>query len=87
LDWSNGQETEDNGGHSFVPISAKWLASGTDDLTIIYDTSPWLALWFGMVSHWLSGHLIEYYPRNSFRNLKQHYSTELELRVLLSSPT
>jgi len=23
--------TEDNGGHSFVPIAAKWLASGTDD--------------------------------------------------------
>src|SRR6218665_1428907 len=23
--------TEDNGGHSFVSIAAKWLASGTDD--------------------------------------------------------
>ena len=23
--------TKDNGGHSFVPITAKWLASGTDD--------------------------------------------------------
>ena len=23
--------TEDNGGHLFVPIAAKWLASGTDD--------------------------------------------------------
>jgi len=25
------QRTEDNGGHSFIPIAAKWLASGTDD--------------------------------------------------------
>ena len=23
--------TEDNGDHLFVPIAAKWLASGTDD--------------------------------------------------------
>src|SRR6218665_3603938 len=35
---------------------------------------PWLALWYGMVSHWLSGHFQEYSPRNSFSNLKQHYS-------------
>ena len=35
--------------------------------------SPWLALWYGMVSHWLSGHLLGYSPRNSFSNLKQHY--------------
>src|SRR6218665_1696423 len=34
---------------------------------------PWLALWYGMVSHWLSGHLQECSPRNSFSNLKQHY--------------
>jgi len=25
------QMTEESGGHSFVPIAAKWLASGTDD--------------------------------------------------------
>src|SRR6218665_2275898 len=25
------QRTEDNGGHSFIPITAKWLVSGTDD--------------------------------------------------------
>ena len=36
--------------------------------------SPWLALWYGMVSHWLSGHFLECSPRNSFSNLKQHYS-------------
>src|SRR6218665_1442050 len=39
--------------------------------------SPWLALWYGMVSHWLSGHL---------SNLKQHYSAALGLGALLSSP-
>ena len=36
LNWHWGeqwtwQKTKDNGGHSFVPIAAKWLASGTDD--------------------------------------------------------
>src|SRR6218665_4181419 len=36
-------------------------------------SSPWLALWYGMVSHWLSGHFLEYSPRNSFSYLK-HYS-------------
>src|SRR6218665_164275 len=36
--------------------------------------STWLALWYGMVAHWLSGHFLEYSPRNSFSNLKQHYS-------------
>jgi len=25
------QRAEVNGGHSFLPIAAKWLASGTDD--------------------------------------------------------
>src|SRR6218665_2960725 len=40
-------------------------------------SSPWLALWYGMVSHWLSGHFLEYSPRNSFSNLKQHYSAAL----------
>ena len=30
MQWTS-QRTEDNGGHSFVPIAAKWLASGTDD--------------------------------------------------------
>src|SRR6218665_1687347 len=49
--------------------------------------SPWLALWYGMVSHWLSGHFLEYSPRHSFSNLKQHYSAELGLAALLSSPT
>src|SRR6218665_2293118 len=49
--------------------------------------SPWLALWYGMVSHWLSGHFLEYSPRNSFSNLKQHYSATLGLGALLSSPT
>ena len=49
--------------------------------------SPWLALWYGMVSHWLSGHFLEYSTRNSFRNLKQHYSVALGLGALLSSPT
>ena len=49
--------------------------------------SPWLALWYGMVSHWLSGHFLEYSPRNSFSNLKQHYSAALGLEALLSSPT
>src|SRR6218665_1038877 len=49
--------------------------------------SSWLALWYGMVSHWLSGHFLEYSPRNSFSNLKQHYSAALGLRALLSSPT
>src|SRR6218665_1179536 len=48
--------------------------------------SPWLALWYGMVSHWLSGHFLEYSPRNSFSNLKQHYSASLGLGALLSSP-
>ena len=47
----------------------------------------WLALWYGMVSHWLSGHCQEYSPRNSFSNLKQHYSAVLGLGALLSSPT
>src|SRR6218665_3949680 len=49
--------------------------------------SPWLARWYGMVSHWLCGHLLEYSPRNSFSNLKQHYSAALGLGALLSSPT
>src|SRR6218665_1328171 len=49
--------------------------------------SPWLALWYGMVSHWLSSHFLEYSPRNSFSNLKQHYSAALGLGALLSSPT
>src|SRR6218665_1619301 len=49
--------------------------------------SPWFALWYGMVSHWLSGHFLEYSPRNSFSNLKQHYSAALGLGALLSSPT
>src|SRR6218665_3268296 len=31
--------------------------------------------------------VIEYSPRNSFSNLKQHYSAALGLRALLSSPT
>src|SRR6218665_1007183 len=48
---------------------------------------PWLALWYGMVSHWLSSHFQEYSPRNSFSNLKQHYSATLGLRTLPSSPT
>src|SRR6218665_617584 len=49
--------------------------------------SPWLALWYGMVSHWFSGHFLEYSPRNSFINSKQHYLTALGLGSLLSSPT
>src|SRR6218665_2277465 len=28
--------------------------------------SPWMALWSGVVSHWLFGHFLEYSPRNSF---------------------
>ena len=32
-----------------------------------------------MVSHWLSGHFLEYSPGNSFSNLKQHYSAALGL--------
>src|SRR6218665_3331391 len=50
--------------------------------------SLWLALWHGMVSHWLSGHFLdlEYSPRNSFSNLKQHYLAALGLGALLSSP-
>src|SRR6218665_2517342 len=27
---------------------------------IIQLYAPWLALWYGMVSHWLSGHFLEY---------------------------
>src|SRR6218665_3934256 len=49
--------------------------------------SPWLALWYGMVSHWLSGHFLRYSPGNSFSNLKQHYLAALGLGALLSSPT
>src|SRR6218665_1963527 len=49
--------------------------------------SPWSALWYEMVSHWLYGHFLEYSPRNSFSNLKQHYSAVLGLGALLSSPT
>src|SRR6218665_2333634 len=49
--------------------------------------SPWLAIWYGMVSHWLSGHFLEYSPKTSFSNLKQHYSAALGLGALLSSPT
>jgi len=30
--------------------------------------SPLLAFWYGMVSHWLSGHFLECSPRNSFSN-------------------
>src|SRR6218665_2530697 len=45
--------------------------------------SPWLALWYGMVSHWLSGHFLEYSPKNFFSNLKQHYSAALGLGALL----
>ena len=48
---------------------------------------PWLALWYGMVSHWLSGSFQEYSPWNSFSNLKQHYSAALGLGALLSNPT
>jgi len=39
-----------------------------------------------MVSHWLSGHFLEYSARNSFSNLKQHYSAALGFGALLSSP-
>jgi len=39
-------------------------------------------LWYGMVSHWFSGHFQEYLP---FSNLKQHYSAALGLGALLSS--
>src|SRR6218665_651429 len=49
--------------------------------------SPWSVLWYGMISHWLSGHFLEYSPRNFFSNLKQHYSAALGLGALLSSPT
>src|SRR6218665_843110 len=49
--------------------------------------SLWLALWYVMVSHWISSHFLEYSPRNSFSNLKQHYSATLGLGALLSSPT
>src|SRR6218665_2339065 len=49
--------------------------------------SPWSALCYGIVSHWLSGHFLEYSPRNSFSSLKQHYSDALGLGALLSSPT
>jgi len=48
--------------------------------------SSWLALWSGMVSHWLSGHFLEYSPRNSFSSLKR-FSVTLGLGALLSSPT
>src|SRR6218665_2612660 len=48
---------------------------------------PWLALWYGIVTHWLSGHFQEYSPRNSFSNLKQHYSAALGFGALLSSST
>src|SRR6218665_693927 len=48
--------------------------------------SLWLALWYGMASHLLSGHSLEYSPRNSFSNLKQHYLASLGLEALLSSP-
>jgi len=34
--------------------------------------SPLLALWYRMVSHWLSGRFLEYSSRNSFSNWKQH---------------
>ena len=49
--------------------------------------SPSLALWYGMVSQWFSGHFQEYSPSNSFSNLKQHYFAVLGLEMLLSSPT
>jgi len=40
------------------------------------------------VTHvYISGHLIEYSPRNSFSNLKQHYSGALGLGALLNSST
>jgi len=32
------KRTEDNGGYSFVPIVAKWLASGIDDDDIFLAT-------------------------------------------------
>ena len=28
--------TEDSDGHLFVPIAANWLASGTDDVYVVY---------------------------------------------------
>ena len=31
MNWTDIEWTEDNGGHLFIPITAKWLASGTDD--------------------------------------------------------
>src|SRR6218665_2296516 len=34
-----------------------------------------------------AGHFLEYSPRNSVSNLKQHYSAALGLGALLSSPT
>src|SRR6218665_1247429 len=51
------------------------------------EPSPWLALWYEMVSHWLSSHFLEYSPINSFSNLKQHYSAALGLGALVSSLT
>ena len=50
-------------------------------------SSSWMALWYGTVSHWLSGHFLEYSPRNSFSNLKGHYLAALRLGAYLSSPT
>src|SRR6218665_1037633 len=49
--------------------------------------SSWLALLSGLVSHWLSSHFLEYSPRNSFGNLKQHCSAAHWIGTLLSSPT
>jgi len=37
--------------------------------------SLWLALWYGMVSHWLSDRFLESSPRNFFSNLKQLFGS------------
>src|SRR6218665_2651740 len=43
----------------------------------------WMVLWSGMVSHWLSHRFLEFSPRNSFSNSKQHYPAALGFGALL----
>jgi len=76
-----------------VPATSAWLRRASFMSHLLAPQlcragpSPWLSLWYGMVSHWLSGHFLGYSVRNSFSNLKQHYSAMLGLGALLSRPT
>ena len=65
--------TKDNGGHLFVPIDAKWLASGTDDESDIY------ACLYGQT--WVNGELngnVNFKPTKITLSKTMHLSASMD---------